>query len=814
MLAPNVLLRMRDVESEQNTLVTDLEYQRVDSNFLVFAEDVERDRGRDYGYSYRLFGTYELSPAAYQKEIGERIKRLEELQEKRGGFGDGFRDLVSSTEDMLEQEKHEEYGISRHLIDSIKEASVIVAPRKYFDLLSEINPDVQLAELQDPRDGDFPSRVPSNQNENTPRVLVTRVLEDERKRPREPIIDSKTIDLLFKHQTDRSRGGLYDFGYDRSHVFRIDDFLQGSIKWQSHTNPIERSRIKVKVPERFSRGRGIFSSGEFKEAGTEEVPANFYGLGGAQHGYRYTGNRFLEDLRAEKEKTIQEMYEGLWIKPLNSLDEILERQAIYAQLIDDEDYQKSVSRLERSLNDMIEPYLHLSNMGKLISSSILRSRWGGRIDKDTFHKDFTTIAKTFSEAYGNLEQSIPSVDPNSREIQILLEPVKAVLESNQELKQAYGFIRKVLDSNPRNYQELHKMFESELRKSGAKKIPELEQYNQNRDATERSRERGGSFFDDYDSPLEESEEGDNKQEESKDKEKLVSLRGYKTPHLEKLLYSFHRQNPVTGCEDVMSYFDYLGSNLAAYNAMASFFKKQGWVKPTILPAEEGRIDIEKGWNPFTKHYGERDSKDFTLTKNDTRLNPSTRVEIIDGPNITGKTVDIRKTFFIVSSAMMGNYVPAESAEISYFDKIRFRLKSTGMYEESALVEELGYIGSALLNSEENMLLGFDETFTSTNNIEGEALTYGLIKKMSQMPKVRGVITSHYPTLPSAVQNDGVEGVAFRHFEFASRDKKLSFPHEKLEGPNTIGDYALPIAQLMALPEPIIEHAKQYLEEKK
>ncbi|MCH8317173.1 MAG: hypothetical protein IIA88_01540 [Bacteroidetes bacterium] len=186
------------------------------------------------------------------------------------------------------------------------------------------------------------------------------------------------------------------------------------------------------------------------------------------------------------------------------------------------------------------------------------------------------------------------------------------------------------------------------------------------------------------------------------------------------------------------------------------------------------------------------------------------VEIIDGVNAGGKTIDVKKAIFITTLALTGTYVPAEHARISFFDRVRFRIKKTGIYENSALREELNDLGSALKALGTPILLGLDETFTSTNGLEGEAMTYALVQRLAQDGKARAIITSHYPTLQEILQDPQAPGVKFSHFQFTREDNRLVFSYQKRVGPNTRGDYAIAIAENEQLSPGIIQHAKQYV----
>lgn len=416
-------------------------------------------------------------------------------------------------------------------------------------------------------------------------------------------------------------------------------------------------------------------------------------------------------------------------------------------------------------------------MSKLISANILRSRWSGPIEKNSFYHDFMEIARTFVEGYEQISHSLRNLKTDSREMQVLLEPLRALVESGSPIDQTYRFLRGTLDSAPADFESLRTIFQQELERRGVTKIEELEKYNPNKDSW--VREKFG-------------------------RRKISAVGSRKSPYLRGLLERFHSKNPVTSSESGTTYMDYVGSKLAAYTTMAEFVRNKGWTRPEILPGEEGIVDIRNGWYPLTRL---QQSIDFV--GNDTLLNPEYRVEIIDGVNAGGKTIDTKKALFITALALAGTYVPAKHARISFFNRVRFRIKQTGMYETSALRGEISDLESALKALGTPILLGLDETFTSTNSLEGEAMTYGLVQRLAQDGMARAIITSHYPTLQEIAQDPHVPGVKFSHFEFQRDGSRLVFSYKKQNGPNIRGDYAIAIAENEQLHPGILQHAKQY-----
>ena len=595
------------------------------------------------------------------------------------------------------------------------------------------------------------------------------------------------------------------------------------------------------------------------------MPYNNHGLGAKVNGYRIGRNNFIEGFRKGKEKRIKELYQQIWIQPLDSLEEVLDRQANIGRLVDDRDYSRFMKSLEESINAILEPYLHLSAMSRLMGSVLLRSKWGSPIVKQAFYDDFVRISQDFVELYEKLTGHLDSLNPDSRELKVLLAPLNHFAGDGGKLNQAYVFLKSVVERQPGDFVQLAQMFAGKLADNGASLIPELEGYNPLKDkslervriheagedsmlgklqdahaklsnyspqieslsaeaserlkqAVERAKSSGYRLFrvkkrgeEITYLPARELEGIDVEQlcyiqkDVKRLKHQALNLDSRRSKNLDAMLKQFYSKMPVSEADETIRYLDYVGTRLAAYNAMASFFRKEGWTRPDVVPAEQGIIEIRNGWYPLTRlQHGD------SYVRNDTVLTPNQRVEVLDGTNSGGKTIDVRKSMFIATLALTGCYVPADYAKISFFDRIRFRLKQTGMHDSSALVSEVQDIGEVIDALGTHIFVGLDETFTSTNDREGEALTYALIRRLTEDPRARAIITSHYPTLHDMQNDPGFSGVKFSHFYYEKQNGRIVFPHKKISGPNLEADYAIPIAENEGLSPRIIAHAKKFL----
>ncbi|MEK6946387.1 MAG: hypothetical protein AABX32_02165 [Nanoarchaeota archaeon] len=822
--------------------------------------------------------------AEMEKRMEGAHKRFSDESEKSfsGGRFKESKKLPGLKKDYHQRRLEYENFRPSVLREQITNADIAVIPSSLIDAVKAQLPDARLAVLEDGTAGNF-QLYASVVGENYPRVLVRAV--SGKYGGEEARVDDTTINLLFREEPREPAHSYLDFARFSSDP--VDPMFYGGFRGMRFTNPVKRSGAEVKVKLNDFAAHKLENPGfwgmDEEDVDTDSitevsiygratkfrtvyVPYNNQGLGAKVNGYRIGKNGFIEGFRKGKERRIKEIYQRMWTQPLDSLEEVLDRQNNIGRLVEDNNYSQFMNSLEESINLILEPYLHLSAMSKLLGSVLLKSKWGSFVAKQAFYDDFTRIAGEFVQLYEKLSGHLSSLNPDSRELRILLAPLRHFAGEEGKLKQAYDFLNDVVSRQPKNFDDLSSIFAERLRQNGATLIPELEKYNPLEDITlETIRIREGGVESilgklqeahaklvEYKPQVETLSPADNERlghaverakasgyrmyrvkkrdgqvtylparelegldvsmlryiqdHVNKLKHEAFNLDSRRSPQLETLLNQFYSRMPVSEAEQTINYLDYVGTRLAAYNAMAAFFKQTDWTRPEVVLAEQGIVEIRNGWYPLTRlQHGDN------YVRNDTVLTPEQRIEILDGTNSGGKTIDVRKALFIATLALTGCYVPAEYAKISFFSRIRFRLKQTGMQDQSALISEVNDISEVLSALGTPILVGLDETFTSTNDREGEALTYGLIRRLAQDGKARAIITSHYPTLHDTQNNPIFSGAGFSHFSYQRQDGRIIFPHKKILGPNLESDYAIPIAENEGLNPRIIAHAKRFLE---
>lgn len=154
------------------------------------------------------------------------------------------------------------------------------------------------------------------------------------------------------------------------------------------------------------------------------------------------------------------------------------------------------------------------------------------------------------------------------------------------------------------------------------------------------------------------------------------------------------------------------------------------------------IYIENGRNPV------QEMAVNTFIPNDTSVKTNeSRVNIITGPNNSGKSVYLRQVGHIVFMAHIGSFVPADSCTIGLTDRIMSRMQSHDSISvhQSTFATDLLQINAMTKDATERSLLLIDEFGKGTLALDGIALLSSTLNHMVALgetcPKV--FCSTHY-----------------------------------------------------------------------
>jgi DNA mismatch repair protein MutS len=246
------------------------------------------------------------------------------------------------------------------------------------------------------------------------------------------------------------------------------------------------------------------------------------------------------------------------------------------------------------------------------------------------------------------------------------------------------------------------------------------------------------------------------------------------------------------------------AGLAELDVLATLSERAStldYQRPTFV--EGSQLYIEQGRHPVVEQV-----LDGPFVANDLRLDNDTRMLIITGPNMGGKSTYMRQTALIVLLAHIGSFVPARVVEMSMVDRIFTRIGSSDDLAggRSTFMVEMSETANILHNATDASLVLMDEVGRGTSTFDGLSLAWSAAEYLARI-RAFTLFATHYFELTGLVDTDKV--VANVHLNATEHNERIVFLHSVLPGPAS-QSYGLQVAQLAGVPRQVIDRAREHL----
>ena len=225
-------------------------------------------------------------------------------------------------------------------------------------------------------------------------------------------------------------------------------------------------------------------------------------------------------------------------------------------------------------------------------------------------------------------------------------------------------------------------------------------------------------------------------------------------------------------------------------------------------ATEPCIDIVAGRHPVVQaRLAETSSGDFIA--NNTSLNARSRMQIITGPNMGGKSTYMRQIAVIVLLASMGSYVPAASCRLGPIDAIHTRIGAADdlANAQSTFMLEMTEAAQILHSATPHSLVLMDEIGRGTSTFDGLALASAIAGHLHGKSQAFTLFATHYFELTQfPATHHGATNV---HVSAAESGRDIVFLHEVQAGPAS-RSYGIQVARLAGMPAAVLNHAQHAL----
>lgn len=247
------------------------------------------------------------------------------------------------------------------------------------------------------------------------------------------------------------------------------------------------------------------------------------------------------------------------------------------------------------------------------------------------------------------------------------------------------------------------------------------------------------------------------------------------------------------------------AQLDLYISNAIIANRYNYTRPNIN--KNGVLTIEGGRHPVIEQIiGEEN-----FINNDTDIGYDNMVNIITGPNMSGKSTYMRQVALITLMAHIGSFVPATYANIPIVDRIFTRVGASDdlAQGQSTFMVEMDEVSQILSNASSDSLIILDEIGRGTSTYDGISLAWSIVEYIYNKIGSKTLFATHYHELTDledkytriknysvAVQEDGDNIVFLRKIIEGAADKS----------------YGIYVAKLAKLPDDVIARADQILVE--
>ena len=195
--------------------------------------------------------------------------------------------------------------------------------------------------------------------------------------------------------------------------------------------------------------------------------------------------------------------------------------------------------------------------------------------------------------------------------------------------------------------------------------------------------------------------------------------------------------------------------------------------------------------------------------NDLALDNNTRMLMITGPNMGGKSTYMRQTALIVLLAHIGSFVPAKNCHIGPIDRIFTRIGASDDLSSgrSTFMVEMTETANILHHATAKSLVLMDEIGRGTSTYDGLSLAWAVATRLAQSTKCFCLFATHYFELTALPEQ--IDGIANVQVTAVEHRDNIRFMHRVEKGAAN-RSFGLQVAKLAGVPVDVLREARQKL----
>ncbi len=243
------------------------------------------------------------------------------------------------------------------------------------------------------------------------------------------------------------------------------------------------------------------------------------------------------------------------------------------------------------------------------------------------------------------------------------------------------------------------------------------------------------------------------------------------------------------------------AELDSLASLAEVAVARNYRRPEITDGE--RLEIEQGRHAVV----EANAPHFV--PNDAQFDEDTRLVVLTGPNMSGKSTYLRQVATIVLMAQIGSFVPAKVCRMSLCDRIFARIgaKDEIALGQSTFMVEMVESAYILNHASRQSLVILDEVGRGTSTYDGLAIAWAMLERLAEIGS-KTMFATHYHQLN--VLADELPGVVNYRVSVKEVGDDIVWTHKVLPG-GTDRSYGIHVARKAGVPRSVLSRAQEILD---
>ncbi len=231
-----------------------------------------------------------------------------------------------------------------------------------------------------------------------------------------------------------------------------------------------------------------------------------------------------------------------------------------------------------------------------------------------------------------------------------------------------------------------------------------------------------------------------------------------------------------------------------------------WCRPRV--DDSASFQITGGRHPVVEA-ALAASQESGFVANDCDLASESRVWLVTGPNMAGKSTFLRQNALIAVLAQIGSFVPAESAEIGVVDRLFSRVGAADDLARgrSTFMVEMVETAVILNQAGPRALVILDEIGRGTATFDGLSIAWACVEHLHEVNRCRALFATHFHELTSLAGK--LSALSCHTMRVKEWRGEVVFLHEVAPGAAD-RSYGIHVAQLAGLPAAVIARAEEVL----